>query len=132
MAILHKKTKENKLCSASRLKYERALKRKTGVQMSSQCLVDYIHQYNLTADNFFILTGFGQTTMDILFKSDRDVLYHSTCVVEKVIRSLYLGMPVEHRIDLKKLMPRLWLDCKIQRWGKEIKSLLSTIILEEK
>ena len=92
--------------------------------MSSQCLVDYIHQYNLTQDNFFILTGFGQTTMDTLFKTDQDIFYHSTCVVEKVIRSFYLGMPVEHRIDLKKLMPRLWLDCKMQRWDKEIQELL--------
>ena len=92
--------------------------------MSSQCLVDYINEYHLTQDNFFILTGLGQTTMDILFKTDQDVFYHSTCLVEKIIRSFYLDMPVEHRIDLKKLMPRLWLDCKMQRWDKEIQELL--------
>ena len=31
---------------------------------------------------------------------------------------------IKHRIDLKKLMPRLRLDCIMQRWDKEIQELL--------
>lgn len=132
MAILYKQSEAKFIKESVKNNVERT-KNKRGVEISSQCLVDYLCQHHFKLENFKILTGVSNDTSNYLFKNAEDIVYCNKSVVEKIIIGLYVGMTAEYQIDIKKLMPRLWLDYKMHsNWRPEIKSLLSTIILEEK
>ena len=123
MAILYEQSEAKHIKQSVKNNVKRT-KNKRGVEISSQCLVDYMLQHHLKVENFKLLTGLSNDTNNYLFKNAEDIVFCNKTVVEKIIMGLYVGMTAEYQIDLKKLMPRLWLDCKMHRWDKKIQKLL--------